>query len=199
MVPSVHSEMVIRIRPGTATKTAPIDADIKWYQGVSATGFFPVGLMKTPAWCGGTTTDVFLGDEAARAVELGGLLGDVIQGTASRLGLIAEGYGETGVCNDSVAVIQHALRQRAAPYPLLMNDNALEPEMQRRLQDRNHRDDPAYRALRESIQALPSDVGANPSQRQRALDSLPWAAGKEPFISTEHARQTLQKPSPDDS
>lgn len=191
LVPAVHSELVISIKAGPDVTGPAIDAGLKWYQGVTSTGFFPVDLFQTPRWLGGTISDTFTGDQAAKAVELAGLLSDVINDASKEAGLVASGYGITGVCNDSVAIIQHVLTGRTTAYPLLMRDATLLGEIERRTSDRNHRDDPEYRALRDSITAVPSDVETNASSRERALASLPWAAGTEPFVSTTHALAVL--------
>jgi ApbE superfamily uncharacterized protein (UPF0280 family) len=95
------------------------------------------------------------------------------------------------VCNDSVAVVQQAVTGHADAYPLLMKDSVLHDALAERLGDANKADDPAYKAIRKAMRELPSDVRANESQKQRALASLPWAAGKEPFVSSEEARRIL--------
>lgn len=193
-VPSIHSEVVFDIRPPKDAKDPEVPAaKIKWYQGVSATGFFPAEVDQTPAWTGKTVTDTFTGDDATRAFELASLMGDVINQAAKDQGLYASGYGLTGVCNDSVAVLEMALTGRSTSYPLLMQDALLKPELQKRLSDRNHRDDPDYKTLLSAIDALPSDTTPNASALDRALTSIPWAAGQEPFHSSVAAREALEK------
>mgnify|MGYP000582460512 CR=1 FL=1 len=54
---------------------------------------------------------------------LAGAFTDVVEDAAKRLNLYADGYGITGVCNDSVAVVQQAVTGNASQYPLLMNDD----------------------------------------------------------------------------
>lgn len=185
VLPSVHSEMIIEI------EGADVNTELKWYQGVPNTGFFPVGLHRTPTWCGGRTSDTFTGDQAAKAVELAGLLSDVIKTTADDLNLRSSGYGVTGVCNDSVAVIQHALTGRATSYPLTMNDDPLIGELKRRMSDTDRRDDPEYRLLQASIDALPRDADPNPTAHARALASSAYEIGEAPFPSTEQALAIL--------
>ena len=51
IVPSAHSEMVVSLRAGPNTRGPKLDADLKYYQGVSGTGFFPVGSFAAPKWC----------------------------------------------------------------------------------------------------------------------------------------------------
>ena len=185
VVPSVHSEVVFSIRSGANSKGPKLDSNVKWYQGISGTGFFPVGLNKTPAWCGGKTTDTLSGKEADKALGLCALMGDVINKSASKLDLMASGYGVTGVCNDSVAIIHHATCGEAKEFPLLMQDATLMGELERRMSDDNHRDDPGYSTLKASVIAVPSDTSANSSSVSRAIDCMPWEAGKAPFQSSE--------------
>jgi hypothetical protein len=193
VVPTVHSEIVYRVRAGTdpAPSVPGLDADVKWYQGVPHTGFFPADLMRKSTWTGTVQTEHWEGAKALQAAQLSSLLSDVIRDSASAAGLLMSGYGITGVCNDSVAVVQQAVAGRSTAYPLLMQDATLSGEIQKRLTDKDKRDDPAYRTLSKAMADTPSDATANSSSRARALASIPWAAGAEPFGSTEQARATL--------
>ena len=143
--------------------------------------------------CGKSTLAELKGDKALEAVKLAGVFTDVVQQSARKLDLYADGYGITGVCNDSVAVVQQAVTGRADAYPLLMKDEVLYGALKERLGDANKADDPTYREIRRAMKDLPSDVHANSSSRRRALASLPWAAGKEPFVSSEEARRILSQ------
>lgn len=192
VVPAVHAEMVVHIRKGADTKGPGVDADIKFYQGISGTGFFPVGSSAEPAWCGKAKNGELTGDAAMKAVSLAGLFTDVVQDAAKSLNLYMGGYGITGVCNDSVAVIQQAMTGSTTMYPLLMRDSVLTQELDKRLSDGVRRDDPAYRSLLESIKALPSDTEMTPTTQKRALSALPWEPGKEPLKSSEAARRILE-------
>jgi len=191
VVPSAHSEMLVSLRAGPNTRGPKLDSDQKFYQGVSGTGFFPVGSFAEPKWCGASTLATLKGDKALEAVKLAGVFTDVVQQSARKLDLYADGYGITGVCNDSVAVIEQATTGVAHEYPLLMKDSALTPELQRRLSDGDASDDALCKQLKKAIEDLPSDVRQNASSRARALASIPWAAGAEPFQSTVEARRIL--------
>ncbi|MBS1153671.1 MAG: hypothetical protein H6Q89_5369 [Myxococcaceae bacterium] len=191
VVPSAHSEMIVSLRAGPNTRGPKLDCDQKFYQGVSGTGFFPVGSFADPKWCGKSTLAELKGDKALEAVKLAGVFTDVVQQSARKLDLYADGYGITGVCNDSVAVIEQATTGRAHEYPLLMKDSALAPELERRLSDADPSDDALCQTLKKAIRDLPSDVRQNASSRERAKASIPWAAGREPFASTVDARKIL--------
>jgi hypothetical protein len=191
VVPSAHSEMLVAIKAGPNTKGPKIDADIKYYQGVDSTGFFARHVHQEPTWCGRVKQAELHGDQALEGIKLAGLFSDVVGKAAKDLGLYAEGYGLTGVCNDSVALIEQAMTGTAHEYPLLMKDEVLMGEIGARLNDNVRRDDPAYRKLGQAIKDLPSDVKSNASSRQRALDSMPWEPGKEPFVSSVEARKIL--------
>lgn len=191
VVPAVHSELLIHVRPGPGTTGPAVNADVKWYQGVSSTGFFACDIHATPEWAGKKTADRFTGADALHSIKLAGMLSDVINASAEAQHLKAAGYGVTGVCNDSVAIIQHALTGRATGYPLLMRDESLKGEIDHRLSDRDRRDDPDYQLLATTIAAVPSDVTANPTLRERALASIPWSDGAEPFTSTVDAKRIL--------
>jgi hypothetical protein len=185
-VPAIHSELVLRIR--NHDNPEGINADVKWYQGIERTGFYPVGLTAQPEWAGWDERPVATGDKAIETMRLAGLFADVVSDTAAEQGLARGGYGMTGVCNDSVALIEHAITGSTQAYPLLMQDERLLPELQERLQGSNAAD---AQRLMDSVRALPSDSTPNETQQERALKSIPWGEGNAPFVSTEHARNIL--------
>jgi hypothetical protein len=189
VVPAVHSEMILKI---TSPDGKPnLDAELKWYQGVTHTGFFPKGLYREPEWCGGESTQTVTGDKAFEAVELAGLQSSLINKTAEKHDLLAAGYGVIGVCNDTVAWNEQMMTGKTDVYPLLHRDALLEPELDALLSDKNYRDDKGWKALKAGIGQLPSDHQPNATSRSRAGASIPWPAGKEPLASSAHAAQTL--------
>jgi len=191
VVPAVHSEMVISIKAGPNARGPKFDADLKFYQGVSGTGFFPCHVNADPSWCGKSKQGEVSGAKALQAISVAGAFTDLVNTTAKEKNLYADGYGMTGVCNDSVAVVQQAVTGHADAYPLLMKDEILYGALKERLSDANKADDPSFKAIRKAMRELPSDVHHNESQKRRALASLPWAAGREPFASSEEARRIL--------
>lgn len=191
VLPSVHSELVLRIRNGPQAQGPNLEANLKWYQGVPNTGFFACDLMRKSTWTGTVVTERYDHAKTMRAAVLAGTLSNVINDVALAAGLAMNGYGVTGVCNDSVAVIQQALSGRVTAYPLFMRDAVLEPEMQRRRSDSNRMDDAALKDLLAAMAQSPSDDAASSSAAARALASIPWPAGQEPFASTVSARAIL--------
>jgi len=191
VVPAVHSEVVFTLKSSSSSKQPTLDGDVKWYQGVPNTGFFPCDVMRKSTWAGTTTAAVLDEAQATRALALCGVLSDVIQDVSARKGLLMAGYGVTGVCNDSVAIIQSAITGAVTAYPLFMRDDVLLPEIASRLKDANRADDGALKALQAAIGAVPSDDKPNPTSTKRALASIPWAPGEAPFASTEAARVAL--------
>jgi hypothetical protein len=191
-LPAAHAEMVISVKSNENTRGPKVDGDVKFYQGMHATGFFADGVSAMPSWLGLRVTDRFQGKKALEAIELAGLLSDVINDVARERGLPFGAYGVTGVCMDTVEVLRHRMTGELQYWPLLMRDGLLSPEIERRLADGDRRDDPEYRRLLESMAAAPSDVQPNETARARMLSSIPWEAGREPFESIVRARQVLE-------
>jgi hypothetical protein len=191
VVPAGHSEMIISLHSGPNTKGPKLDTDTKFYQGMSGTGFFPANVWQDPSWCGGVTTAKVSGDQALDAVKLAGTYTDLVNTTAKKLNLYADGYGVTGVCNDSVAVVEQAVTGTSTQYPLLMKDEVMMGGIKQHLTDSDKSDDASYVRLRDAIAKLPSDTRVNATTKQRALTSMPWAAGQEPFGSSQAARKIL--------
>ena len=193
LLPAVHSELVIHLRHSSNSQGPALNAKIKWYQGISGTGFFPADLDRTPSWCGGSVSDRLTGEDARRAIHIAGLSSDVINASAAAQDLAVGGYGATGVCNDSVALVQHVMTGKTACYPLLMRDQTLYKELNSRIQDGHHFDVGDYRAIKASIDALPSDVSPNDSAKRRAkAGGLVWEPGQEPFQHVVDARKILK-------
>lgn len=198
VVPSTHSELTISIRKGPNNKDG-FDADLKWFQGISGTGFFAGGLAATPTWCGKKIADTYSGEKAVEALELAGLMGDVINKSAKAQQLAVGGYGVTGVCNDSVAIIQQAMSGHVTAYPLVMRDETLAGEFQKRMSDQDTFDDKRYQRLIDAVAIVPRDdlISTNLSiedakavreeRKFRAKYSIPYESKKEPFYSTEQA------------
>ncbi len=192
-LPVSHSEMNISLKAGPAVTGPKLDADLKAYQGMSATGFFAAHEMEVPAWLGGVPHRPLSGDQAAKAIATAGVLTDLINTSAKASGLFASGYDSIGVCHDFVATVEQSTTGDADQYPLLMNDNMLTVAIKSKLGDGNLSDDEVVGNIRAALYQLPSDVNTNGSAQRRALASIPWPEGREPFQSTVDARKTLNR------
>ena len=192
-LPVSHSEMNINIKAGPGVTGPKLDADLKAYHGMSATGFFSANEFDTPAWLGSVKHGASSGDQTARAITVAGALTDIINSSAKAEGLYASGYGATGVCNDFNAVIEQGIQGKADQYPLLMNDSTLVAVIKAKLSDQDMSDNQVVGDIRGAIYQLPNDVKANSSAQRRALASIPWVEGQEPFQSTVDARKTLNR------
>ncbi len=188
VVPVVHSELVISVTGPT------FNARIKWFQGMDETGFFPCDLYEAPPWLGHKIAAQFAGSDAVKATQSAQHLGDVIRTVAKQKNLSLQGYGQTGVCNDSVAVVQHVLQHTdGSAFPYVMRDPLLVDELQQRATSATSEQDRiGYETLLQSILAVPDDLQPNASQAQRALTSIPWAPGQEPFAFVVEARRILE-------
>jgi hypothetical protein len=192
VLPSVHSEVVFSIRAGAQSTPPALEGDIKWYQGVPNTGFFPCETMRKSTWTGSSTAATLATPDAVRAMTMAAVLADVIQDVARHEGLAMSGYGVTGVCNDSVAIVQQAMTGRVTAYPLFMRDALLLTEIDRRLKGgASGVESDALRSVRAAIVAVPSDERRNATSTQRALASIPWPTGRAPLSSAELAREIL--------
>jgi len=87
--------------------------------------------------------------------------------------------------------IEQALTGHAHQYPLFMQDSTLTSEIERHLSDADKSDDSQFKLLKKAMKALPNDLKPNATARERALSSIPWTAGQEPFQSTVEARKIL--------
>ena len=195
VLPALHSEIMFQITPPAADANA-LRGTFSYYQGTGKTGFYCKGCSKNERWVGGHTSYRFSPSEAQHALILAGRLVSVIRAVAVQNHLAIDGYGATGVCNDSVAVVQKAVTGQANSYQLLINVDLLLPEIQTRLQAASGRPDGAadaadYTSLTTAVSAIASDVTLPPDAKQRAMLSLPWAGGDIPFVSSIGAQAIL--------
>jgi hypothetical protein len=192
ILPAVHTELNVSVRKASGAPGPKLDGDARFYQGIVGIGFFPSGLAIPPPWTGEKILDEVQGDKALRAVKLAGLLTDLVVATTKDGKGAAGGYGITGVCNDSVALVQHAINGRATPYPLLMRDESVTDMLKQLADGADAADRDDYAALEASIKAVPSDVELDSSTAQRALESAPWTDGNEPFQLVIDAKKILR-------
>ena len=189
VLPMFHSELVFRVRPTHAAPAEAIQADVLFYQGVSRMGFYGAGCAVSPAWVGSKVSDRLDQATAIKVLDLTGHFTSVIRVAAEKNKLSVHGYAVLGVCNDSVAIIQQAVHGKVSSWPLFMLDELVLPELDQRLAA--GQDVALYQALRQAVESSPSDASDNPTSRERALTSISWELGYEPFLSTLDARRIL--------
>jgi hypothetical protein len=198
-LPLFHSELVFSVKPGPGTPGQGVHATVQYYQGIPKTGFYGEGNMERPRWLGEVVTDdAFSTNEAAVALLLGGYMVDVTRAIAEKHDILFDGWGVTGVCNDSAAVLQQSVHGKVTSYPLFMRDDMMLAELEERFapthRGRNARlDQLAYRILAQSIRNTPEDMSPTPSALQRLRLSFPWQRGQEPFYSAQDARRIVDE------
>ncbi len=186
IIPAVHSHFILRVA-GPDVSTA-----VEFYQGTYGTHFYPSVLVRGESWVGIRTSTTCGPDKAIKALKAAGLYLEVLQGISREDALFAGGYGQSGICNDSVAVIEMLLNGRATVYPLLINKERVLDYLDALIRER-----PAlaerYRRLRRAVEQMPSDVTPNPTQPRRILDSIPYGPGPTPYPGFNDARRTFGK------
>ncbi len=197
VLPFLHSEIVFSVRPGSRTEGLGIDASTAYFQGIPKTGFYCNECTDAHPWAGSLVSDTLKGADALKALVLAGYFTDIARSVAKKLDLAWDAYGATGVCNDSVAIVQQAVRGRVTSYPLLKLESYLQPEIDARIAEASVRpeggvDAEHYQALQTALRKTPNDATLVDSARERALQSTPWESGKEPFASVIEARRILK-------
>ena len=193
VLPALHSEIWFQIKPKDSSKGNQINSTFVFYQGVGKTGFYCEDCSRRDAWVGKHSSYPFTADGAPQALILAGKLTSVIRTVALNEHLAMDGYGATGVCNDSVGVIQYAVAHQVNSYPLLMLADILVPEIDKRIAMAQNSADQAndYLSLKMAVAAIPHDTTRLDDGWQRALLSMPWEPGAEPFFSSVSARAIL--------
>jgi hypothetical protein len=193
-----HSEVAFDITRAGAGEGGAVEGGVVFYQGTARIGFYCLDCTARQRWAGLGISDAFEGQAATRALVAAAHLTDVVRTIAQRRGLPLDGYAVTGVCNDSAAVVHAAATGRAYSYPMMMIDELVLPEIEARIA-KTERDPEgqgaheALAALRDAIRWVPDDRMPGETTKERALRSMPWEAGQEPFFSTEQARAVLSQ------
>ena len=189
--PMLHSEFFFQFTPPDPTKRA---YRIAFSQGTRKTGYLCGNCVIRPQWTGFHVSDTFAGREALRALRLSGRLTNVIRQAARNMHYAADGYGGTGVCNDSVAIIQMAVHGKATPYVLIRKNELLLEEIKRRIDDSgaNGANADDYLALQQAAMDVPNDITDPRNVRERILGSLPWQPGQAAFPAVERGRRILE-------
>jgi hypothetical protein len=168
-----------------------VNTAVEFYQGTGGTRFYPSVIVNGESWVGIRNSDTYTGAQALDTARLSGLYMDVLQGIARENDQFAQGYGQSGVCNDSVAVIQLAVGVIDAPttYPLLINKDLVGDYLERMVKERPHLA-ADYRRLQDAVRRMPLDRRVNSSAPGRILRSIPYESGSStPYPGFNDARR----------
>lgn len=193
ILPAIHNEYVIEIRPTSATKGTAFTGDLLWYSGDDGIGFFARDIYNVGSWVGTKNSEYVSGAEVVRLVRMMGVISDALVETARVNHFYDWGYGITGVCVDSTGIIEAMDFGGVSLYPLLMEKIFLQQELEV-LRTRNPPLAPLYDSIAAALDQLDPDVYSNnPTSCRRALNSLAWPAGDAPFQVARDARAILTK------
>lgn len=184
VVPATHSGLFVDIHG------PDVDSTVAWFQGIDGTGFFPEGTSTRQAWVGGKDVEGYTGAQARKAVSAAGLWTSAVNDVVVEKKLPGGGYARTGICDDSVAMIQKLVTGRTTIYPLSMDHDLMGEYLDRKIAEGGPLAG-KYQTLRDTMNALPSDVGTDSTQPARVLNSIPWGPGATPFPEADAARAAL--------
>ncbi len=194
ILPAFHSELIFKVNPQSDTSGQLVSFNVVFFQGSSKTGFSCGNCNKRPAWVGESTREEFYDDKAWKALALSGRYINLARAIAADLFLPAEGYGVTGVCNDSVGIIQTAVLGKTSIYGLLRKNQFLLAEIEKRLSSSasTAKDMEAYKSLKNAVMSTPNDISSPGDAASRALVSIPWGPNQATFPIVEKARSILE-------
>jgi hypothetical protein len=168
-------------------------------EGVCAWGsnHYSVAPWIQDVYCG----PVYRGRDVVRTVRVAALEAVLINGVASELELPFGGYGLTGVCNDSAAMIEYALTGQTHIYPITLGRFAMHNlrfahMFRERLQHQGHNmkkevDD--LNALITAIKKLPSDLSTVPGNAEHQIERyLHLHSTDTPFSIIRESKKVVQ-------
>jgi len=178
----------------TTVNNSEMSFALDWYQGDTSYAFFPSEMYIITDWSGRRVAWPLSGDKAVRAVQLMAVTQDLFIQAALNLNLFDLGYGVTGVCDDSCAVVELVMVGETLMYPLMIQKQLVVPEILSRIY--GHKT-PAYEGMYydvlKAVNALTPDwAGLNPTALERAAVSIVWPEGKEPWECVVEARKILK-------
>eukprot|EP00980_Cylindrotheca_fusiformis_P007693 scaffold1624_cov105-Cylindrotheca_fusiformis.AAC.4 len=154
------------------------------------------------------TSPVYSETEALAAVRTTGLLAVAFNAIATEMNLPFGGYGILGVCNDSAALVDVAIRKETNLYPLISTERYLWHTVRRlvRLQTSleeadsktSHDLKPALTDIRNLVSAasnMESDIHSNPSKLQNAKRRYDVSYPTSIFRLTSKSKEMLQSES----
>lgn len=186
VLPAIHSEYVIEFGAGN------FNFNVVWYEGDDGIGFFPGNMWLLESWVGTLNGPNITGSQGVNAILYMSALRDILIQTAVKNELWDDGYGVSGVCDDSCGIIEMVTTGSSTEYPNLMDKSFVVPEILYRVRQR---DDLSYLYydLLKIVNNMPVDWRGtkDPTARSRAAGTIVWPVGAEPFQCVIDARAIL--------
>jgi hypothetical protein len=184
-VPSGHAEFCWNLSNGTLNST------VCFFTGSGIRGTTFGWQWPAKDWAGENIfTNVADPEKSMDLMKYAAVYGSLANYVASKNKLFDFGYGVLGLCNDAVAVLQMIAQGHVDIYPLVMDKELilnLFDEWKEQVGESER-----VEKIRWALTQMPDDRQDNPSMRERALKSIPYAPGKELYKSTAEARRIIQ-------
>ena len=166
LVPVAHAELEWHVRGPR------INADVSWYFGIDGKAEWRTMDTLDQAWVLHRDAHVYQGGQALEATRLAARFTVAyLHQHAARPQLPFGGYYALGVCQDSVAAIEHRLTGRGTLFPNTADDRLF--------------DDPRDAEVNTLLRAIPKDRDGGRPDAERVFASLPVAPapGPRPFAA----------------
>eukprot|EP01104_Vermistella_antarctica_P004143 TRINITY_DN14650_c0_g1_i1.p1 TRINITY_DN14650_c0_g1~~TRINITY_DN14650_c0_g1_i1.p1 ORF type:complete len:642 (-),score=170.86 TRINITY_DN14650_c0_g1_i1:107-2032(-) len=214
-LPLVHAGMDVFVR-GELKGFGTLEIDVQYYLGMEGYAGYQCNNFCAVEWNKGVDPSKWEGEEAVQAMHYSALYSNAVNVYTAEQELWAGGYGANGVCSDSVAPIQLAMTGSTTIWPqmalgknrigILEKLEILHGKAHARVDEASPSaghgfsitadDVTKLEKLRDSVFGLPNDNHLDTNDYvgtiDRALASIPWADGEEPFVSSTAARRILK-------
>lgn len=200
--PAVHGEFQIRLINKESKK---LFTYVRWYQGVSGNGFFPLNPYYMPKWTGGVKGKEYGGKALRTQIDILGHYSSLINQ------LVGDqpfgGYGITGVCLDSVEVTELLFRKddskddiKVVPkrFPLLVGAPFIISKIDELDESQfNKESAQIFQRIKEVLKEIPRDytdtVFDQEELKKRVLSSSPYLPGQEPTYELRYMLKKLRE------
>jgi len=186
VLPSVHSEYVIDFQ------ASGCNFSLVWYEGDDGIGFFPGNFYALASWVGILNGPNITGAQGVNAILYMSLFRDILIQAAVKNSLWDNGYGISGVCDDSCSIIELLTTKEGTQFPNLMDKGFVVPEILHRVRQKDEFSHLYYDLLR-VVNSMPVDWRGplDSTARARARSTIVWPPGQEPFQCVVDARAIL--------
>lgn len=188
ILPAIHCTFVIGIEGPV------LNTQISWYEGIDGIGFFPWNIEYENRWLGDYESALTPTEEIVPLIKYASYYQTVLILASKMFNLFLSGYGATGVCLDSLAVVLNSINSTVIDfYPLMMEKTLVSPAIDNLLSRSNSDAAETYNDLMSAVFRLPSDYYPQSAQNQasRLMNMFPWAPGTEPFQCVVDARYIM--------